>query len=295
MRVTNQMVFEAARLQTAAARDAMMDAQRMVTTGKRVDHPGDDPGVVGSIISHSMSVQRFDTINQAVGRASDEAQLADGALQGVSTLLARARELAVQLGNDTYSSSERSAGAQEIRDISSQIVVLMNTQEGGRYVFGGNVDHTPPFDAAGNYSGDANTRQVEVAPGLLQNASVRADVALKGVGGGVDVFASLATLAIAMTNGDGAGIRAAIDPIATSTDQVAAALTQNGGILDGFQSAGSIGSVAKEAATKLLAAVSEVDIFEATSKLTQAQQGLEGSLAVAAKSFNFSLLDFLPK
>jgi flagellar hook-associated protein 3 FlgL len=289
------MIFEAARLQTAAARDAMMDAQRMVTTGKRVDHPGDDPGVVGSIISHSMSAERFDTINQAVGRASDEAQLADGALQGVSTLLARARELAVQLGNDTYSSSERSAGAQEIRDISSQIVVLMNTQEGGRYVFGGNVDHTPPFDAAGNYSGDANTRQVEVAPGLLQNASVRADVALKGVGGGVDVFASLATLATAMTNGDGAGIRAAIDPIATSTDQVAAALTQNGGILDGFQSAGSIGSVAKEAATKLLAAVSEVDIFEATSKLTQAQQGLEGSLAVAAKSFNFSLLDFLAK
>lgn len=295
MRVTNQMIFEAARLQTAAARDAVMDAQQKVATGKRVEHPGDDPGVVGSIISHSMSVQRFDTINQAVGRASDEAQLADGALQDVSTLLARARELAVQLGNDTYSASERAGGAQEIKDISGQIVVLMNTQEGGRYVFGGNVDHTPPFDAAGNYSGDANTRQVEVAPGLLQNASVRADVALKGVGGGVDVFGSLATLATALTNSDGAGIRGTIDNLSTSTAQVAVALTQNGGILDGFQSAGSIGTAAKDAATKLLSSVSDVDIFDATSKLTQAQQGLESSLAAAAKTFSLSLLDFLPR
>ncbi len=295
MRVTNQMIFEAARLQTAAARDAVMDAQQKVATGKRVEHPGDDPGVVGSIISHSMSVQRFDTINQAVGRASDEAQLADGALQDVSTLLARARELAVQLGSDTYSASERAGGAQEIKDISSQIVVLMNTQEGGRYIFGGNVDHTPPFDAAGNYSGDANTRQVEVAPGLLQNGSVRADVALKGVGGGVDVFASLATLATALTNSDGAGIRGTIDNLSTSTAQVSVALTQNGGILDGFQSAGSIGSAAKDAATKLLSSVSDVDIFDATSKLTQAQQGLEGSLAAAAKTFSLNLLDFLPR
>ena len=295
MRVTSSMIFESARLQTAAARDAVMDAQDKVTNGKRVVHPGDDPGVVSSIIAHSMSVQRFDTINQAVARASDESDLADGALQGVSTLLARARELAVQLGNDTYSASDRAGGAQEIKDISGQIVILMNTQEGGRYLFGGNVDHTPPFDSSGNYAGDANTRQVEVAPGLFQNASVRADVALKGVGGGVDVFASLSALATALTNNDGAGVRGTLDNLAASTDQVTGALTQNGGILDGFRSAANIGAAAHESATKLLSSVSEVDIFDAMSKLTQAQQGLEASLSVAAKSFNLNLLDFMPK
>ena len=44
----------------------------------------------------------------------------------------------------------------------------MNTQEAGRYLFGGNIDRTPPFDAAGTYAGDTGVRQVEVAPGLLR-------------------------------------------------------------------------------------------------------------------------------
>ena len=74
--------------------------------------------------------------------AQGEVQVADGALQSVGTLLQRAQELAVQLGNDTYSATERAAGAQEINGISSQIVQLMNTQVAGRYIFGGNNDST---------------------------------------------------------------------------------------------------------------------------------------------------------
>ena len=295
MRVTNQMMYDSARLQTASARERLIDAQDKVSTGKRVVHPGDDPAAAGAIISQSISLQRFDTINENLGRASDEAQLGDGALQNVSDLVARARQLATQMGNDTYSAGERAGAAQEIKDISGQIVTLMNTQQGGRYLFGGNVDHTPPFDAAGNYLGDTAVRQVEVAPGLLQNASVRADVALKGVGGGVDLFATLNSLSLALVSNDGASVRASITSLDTSGSQIATALTATGGILDGFQSATTIGVTAKDTATKLLSKLSDVDIFDAASNLAQAQQSLEATLAVAGKSFNMTLLDFLPK
>lgn len=293
MRVTNQMVFEASRQQIAASREQVFNASQQVTTGERVVHPGDDPGAAGAIIAHSLSVQRFDTIGKAVSAASDEAQLADGALQSASELMTRAQQLAVQMGNDSYSASDRAGAAQEIRDISGQVATLMNTQEAGRYIFGGSVDRTPPFDSAGNYSGDASVRQVEVAPGLLQNASIRADVALKGVGGGVDVFASLASLAASLSANDGVGVRASVATMSSSVDQISTALTQNGGILDGFQSAMSIGTSSKDAASKLLSAVQEADIFDATSNLTKAQQGLEASLLVASKTFNLSLMDYL--
>jgi flagellar hook-associated protein 3 FlgL len=293
MRVTNQMLFEAQGQQIAAAREKMLEAQDKVTTGKRVNHPGDDPAAAGVIVSHKMAVERFDTIDQTIARATEEGEVADGALQGVSSLIARARELATQLGNDTYSSAERAGGAQEIRDVFGQIVQLMNTQVAGRYIFGGNIDRTPPFDGTGTYAGDANIRQVEVAPGLIQNQSVRSDQALKGVGGGVDVFATLTTLMKAMTANDGAGIRGTLAALETSVDQVAAAQTQNGGILSGFDSASNINGVAKLSAQKLLSAAADVDIFDAASELTRAQTSLEATLSVAARSFNISLLDFL--
>jgi flagellar hook-associated protein 3 FlgL len=293
MRVTNQMLFEAQGQQIAAAREKMLEAQTKVTTGVRVNHPGDDPAAAGVIVSHRMALERFDMIDQTIARAAEEAEVADGALQGVSTLIARARELAVQLGNDSYSNVERAGGAQEVRDIFSQITQLMNTQVAGRYIFGGNIDRTPPFDGLGAYSGDTNIRQVEVAPGLVQNQSVRADQALKGVGGGIDVFATLTTLSNAMSANDGGGIRGTLTALEGSVDQIASALTQTGGILEGFRSARNIGGVAKLSAQTLLSAASEVDIFDAASELTRAQTALEASLSVAAKSFNLSLLDFL--
>ena len=293
MRITDRMTFSQAQTQMMAARNRALDAQNQVTTGMRVVQPGDDPAAAGLIVSQNIALQRLDTIDKATSTATGEVQVADGALQSVATLLQRAQQLAVQLGNDTYSASERAAGAQEVTGISGQIAQLMNTQVAGRYIFGGNVDNAPPFDATGAYTGDTAVRQIEIAPGLLQNASIRADQTIKGVGGGVDVFASLSALSSALAANDGAGIRNAVATVSQSNDQVASALTATGGILAAFDSAQQIGSVAKDSAQKVLSAQSEADIFQATSNLALAQQSLQASLAVTAKSFSVSLLDFL--
>ena len=293
MRVTNSMIYEAARSQTASARDRAFEAQQQVVTGVRVVHPGDDPVAAGIMVSYKMSIDRLGTIDKAVTSATSELQVADGTLQGVSDLLARARELTVQLGNDTFSASERANGATEIRGISAQIAQLMNTQVAGRYIFGGNSDRTPPFDSAGAYLGDSATRQIEVAPGLLENSSIRADQALKGVGGGVDVFAALSTIATALSNNDGLAVRASIANLTTGGDQVASALTQAGVMMDGFQGAQTAGAVAKDSATKVLASETEVDVFEAATQMAAAQHSLEATLAATAKGFEMSLLKFL--
>ena len=257
MRVTERMIFDSAQSQIAAARDQMQKMQQQVASGERVVAPGDDPGAAGLMVSYQIAIQRHDAIDQTASRASDETQVADGALQNVSTLLQQAKDLAVQLGNDTYSASERAAGAQEITSISNQIVAQMNTQVAGRYIFGGNVDRTAPFDPSGNYAGDTAVRQVEVAPGVLQDSSIRADQALKGVGGGVDAFASLSTLATALASNDAATIRSSVGDLTTADDQVAQALTQAGGIMDALQSAQTIGGLAKDTTQKLLSGVAD--------------------------------------
>lgn len=295
MRVTNRMMFEVAQSQTAAARDRSVQAQDQVATGMRVNHPGDDPTAAGQMVTQNIAIQRLDTIDKSISQASAEVQVADGALQSVSTLIARASQIAVQLGNDSNSAAERAGGQQEIADISAQITRLMNSQVGGRYIFGGNVDNAPPFDPTGNYSGDTAVRQIEVAPGLLGNASVRGDQAVKGVGvtGGVDVFTVLSSLAAALSSNDGAAIRATVGGLSQATDQVASALTNTGSILSGFENAQQVGSVARDAAQKSLSAASEADIFQATSNLMQAQQSLQAALAVTGKTFGLSLLDYL--
>jgi len=293
MRVTDRMIFDAATLNATKSRDRAQAAMEEVSTGMRVQHPGDDPAVAAAMVRGRQVVDRLDAINQNAGRAGDEVNAADDALQSLATVLARARELAVQMGNDTYSATDRAGAATEVDALIRQAVTLMNRDVNGRYIFGGDQDRTPPFDVAGNYTGDTSVRQVEVAPGVLEDASVRADIAVKGVGGGVDLFATLQGLSTALTSNNGNGIRGALTDIDSATTQVTNTLAKVGSMGDAFATAQTLATDTRDATIKTVSTQAEADIFAASSKLALANHALDATLTAAAQSFRLSLMDKL--
>jgi flagellar hook-associated protein 3 FlgL len=293
MRVTDRMVYDSATLNAAKSRDRAQSAMEEVSTGMRVTHPGDDPAVAAAMVRGRQVVDRLDAINQNAGRAGDEVSAADDALQNVANVLSRARELTVQMGNDSYSASDRAGAATEVDALLRQAVTLMNRDVNGRYIFGGDQDHTPPFDAAGNYTGDTAVRQVEVAPGVLEDASVRADVAVKGVGGGVDLFTTLQSLSTALTTNNGDAIRGALTSLDSVTTQVTNTLSKVGTMGDAFATAQTLATSTRDATIKTVSTQSEADIFESSSKLALANHALDATLTAAAQSFRLNLMDKL--
>ena len=293
MRVTDKMIFQNAAANAAKSRDRAQTAMEQVSTGMRVVHPGDDPTVAAMMVRGQQTVDRMNAISQNASRAGDEANAADSALQSLSDVLARARELAVQMGNDSYSATDRAGAATEIDGLVQQAVTLMNTNVNGRYIFGGNKDQTAPFDTAGNYNGDTAVRQVEVAPGVLEDSSVRADVAVKGAGGGVDLFATLQSLSTAMRSNNGNAIRGSLSDLTTSTIQVTSTLAQVGAMGDAFATAQTLAKSTSDATTKNVANQSEADVIESSSQLALANSALNATLTAAAQSFNLSLVNKL--
>jgi len=293
MRVTDKMIFQNAAANAAKSRDRAQTAMEEVSTGMRVVHPGDDPMVAAAMVRGQQTVDRMNAISQNAGRAADEVDSADSALQSLTDVLARARELAVQMGNDSYSAADRAGAATEVDGLVQQAVTLMNTNVNGRYIFGGNQDQTAPFDPAGNYSGDTAVRQVEVAPGVLEDSSVRADVAVKGVGGGVDLFATLQSLSTALKTNNGAAVRGSLTDLTTATTQVTTTLSQVGAMGDAFATAQTLAKSTADATTKNVANQSEADVIESSSQLALANSALNATLTAAAQSFNLSLVNKL--
>lgn len=293
MRVTDKMIFQNAAANAAKSRDRAQTAMEEVSTGMRVVHPGDDPMVAAAMVRGQQTVDRMNAINQNAGRASSEVDSADSALQSLGDVLARARELTVQMGNDSYSATDRQGAATEVDGLIAQAVTLMNANVNGRYIFGGNKDQTPPFDTAGNYSGDTAVRQVEVAPGVLEDSSVRADVAVKGVGGGVDLFATLQSLSTALKTNNGDAIRGSLTNLETATHQVTTTLSQVGAMGDAFATAQTLSKSTADATTKNVANQSEADMIESSSKLALANSALNATLTAAAQSFSLSLVNKL--
>jgi flagellin len=100
---------------------SLSKAMEQLSTGKRINSAADD--AAGLTISNKMTAQ-IRGLNQAVRNANDGIsmiQTADGALNEVSNMLQRMRELAVQSTNGTNSSADRTALNTEYSQLKAEI------------------------------------------------------------------------------------------------------------------------------------------------------------------------------
>ncbi len=300
MRVTDRLIFDTALLDTGRARDAAEQAQEVVSRGTRIQHPGDDPAASGMIITFNMSSDRFAAISSAAGAASDELSAADNALDGVGTALSRARELAVQFSNSTYSQAQRTGGADEVAGLLAQVVSDLNTRFGNRYVFGGNKDGSPPFDSTagatfGNYLGDGGVRQVEIAPGVLQQANVLVGSMSTDLTNPnpASVLKTLQALQAALQANDPAAVQATLDGLDAGINQVSTTRSQVGVSMNAFDTATSAARTQSGDDKVRANKQGDVDLVESSIQLQATQTALQASLAATAQSFKLSLLDYL--
>lgn len=308
MRVTDRMLHDRVSQDGGATRSRLEVATARASTGVKLVHPGDGPAAAGQVVSERVHQGQFDAIAITAGRASEELTTADAALSDLDTAVSRARELAVQLSSDQYSASDRVAGAEEVKGLLSTVISRLNAKVGDRYVLGGTQDSRAPFDGivydasgdvdtamTGTYRGDAAVRQVEIAPGVQQDASVRADVAVKGAGTppGVDLLATLGMLHNTLMADDPTAVGATLDGLTQGTSQLATARGKIGAAMSTLDAAVTANQAARHDARKRIAGLTDVDAIEAASDLSLAQHALEASLTATSQSFKFTLLDKL--
>lgn len=293
MRVSDTYLFDLSNRRLMRSRSESLTTTDQVSTGKRVQTPWDDAGAAGLITQFAQSRGRQDAILNAAGAARDELEAVDGAFDQAIIGVTRAHELAVQLSNDTYSAADRQNAAAEAQQLFQVVLTQLNLRFGDRYVFGGTSDQTPPFDTVGAYTGDTGVRRVEIAPGVLQDASIRADEAFKGVGGGIDVLASLSSFATALSTNDTTGIRTAITQLADGLQQITAHRSRAGAMSNVFDLAAGTARLNRDTAEGEKSNLEDVDIVEASTRFQAAERALEASMTAAAKSFKLTLLDVL--
>lgn len=120
-------------------------AMERLSTGKRINGAKDD--AAGLAISTTMTAD-IRAMKQGVRNANDGialAQTAEGALDEVTNMLQRVRELAVQSKTETYSDTDRGYMDSEVKELQKQIGdILTNTKFNGVTLF--STDNTNDVD-----------------------------------------------------------------------------------------------------------------------------------------------------
>ncbi|HQT05317.1 MAG TPA: flagellar hook-associated protein FlgL [Thiotrichales bacterium] len=122
--------------------------QEKLSSGQRVNRPGDDPVAAARIYTIDKSIKQLDQFNANGMFAQGKLELEDTTLTNFTDVMQRIRELTIYGMNDTQSTNGRQAIAAEMRGLLENLKALANTQDSnGEYIFSGDKSTTPAYQA----------------------------------------------------------------------------------------------------------------------------------------------------
>ena len=328
MRVTQNTNFNAIQESIKRSKTRMEKGQVELSTMKKLNRPSDNPVGASKILEvrtqDAKSRQYFENAKLAEAFLSNT----DHALNDLSSILVRAKEIAVGQASGASSTSDTRLGvAEEVGQLYQQAVALANTRVGDRYLFAGYQVDRAPVDVDGKYEGDNGKMMVEVAndvfismnlPGFeVFNTEPDASADMRRMKGGqedpraelpernlagevrsdlkenANVFDEIQKLRISLLTGDMEGIRSTLTRFDDLHSGVVASRAKIGARLSGLESTVNSLERVKLTNAELTSSIEDADLVEVMNDLAKEETVFRTVLSASNRLVQPTLMDFL--
>ena len=249
----------------SSTRQAQAKTLQSLSSGQRVNSATDDPAVAAIIQQFAAQIAGSDQAARNLNDGVSLTQVADGAIEQLSSNSNRLRELAVAAGNSTLSSQDRSALQAEADQLSqaNNDIVQQTNFNGVSLLKGGN---SLTFQSGANAEG---SNQTSLATPNLSAAP--ANGGLFSLAGGVDLSSpTAATQSLSNLDAD-------INTLSANRAQFGAASNAFAAEIDNLQTRSINLSAARSRS-------GDTDYAAATAQLAQQQIKSQANIAVQAQA-----------
>jgi flagellar hook-associated protein 3 FlgL len=292
MRISTGYQFESYSSQIASSEARMFEAQKRVSTGKRINVASDDP--IGT-----RTVLNYRTLQSANTQYADNLKMAKGflgfteeSLGETSDVMRQAYQFAVRGANTATDQVGRQGMVAEVTDLQKRLVELANSRgPSGSYIYAGQAIDQKPYTVVGNvltYSGDTNPLNVEVGPNDTMQMNTAASNTF------ITAYQKLEDLKTNLQGGNvGALSGISIPDLQASMNEINLARGAVGTKLQTVETLTENYTRRNDEFTKVISDTEEVDMSDAIMKYQQAQMAYQAALQVASQGFGLSLMDFI--
>lgn len=298
MRVTQSMLSHNALRNLSSSYSKLQTLNNQINSGKKFTKPSDDPVAAMNAMGYRTDLNNIQQYQDNIATVQNWTDSTDDALQGVSNILQKVRELTVQASNGTYEDSQRTYIAEEIEQLKNEIVSLGDTQVGGKYIFGGTQTDVPPSQSGYTASGDIN---IEVFNGIKLPLNIDGNEMFKGLVGN-ETETTTATVKGVITE----LIETLKDPT-SSEEEIGSFLSQLDIQMDTvLAEISTVGARQNRVdlmsdrlgnqevfSTRILSDNEDIDLERALIDLTAQESVLRASLSTSASIIQPTLMDFL--
>lgn len=305
MRVTNKSLYENIVMRLNTVSSAMVRANDVVSSGKKINRLSDDPVGLVSVLNLRSSLANLAQLerNLAAGRSWLDA--GESALNQVEMILSDTKALCVQMASANMGSAERGNATALVNGYLQQILALSNTQVGGRYIFGGTKTDIAPFELSGDteviYQGNESPfsikigRNMDLAVGRNgEQIFGNDDFDWNDLGAGHDnVFKTLIDLKGYLSANDPASVRETLAKLDGHLENIRAVISDTGAKALRLDTKQKIIEDLKLGYTERLSSIEDSDIAEAIMNLKSKELAYQAALASSSRVMQMSLLNYI--
>lgn len=287
------------------AQQRVSEAQRQISSGKRVNVASDNPDIVSDLLRLRAALQRNTQIQSNLATAQAAAGVADNTLDASIKLLDHALVLAAQGATATQTGAGRESIAGDIQSLQEELVSFSQTQSGGRYIFSGDPDPAPAYqlnldspNGVDRLLTSASTRLIEnPAGGSFLGSQTAQDIFdSRNPDDSLapdNAFAALNNLRLALLNNDVGGINSAIGSLKLASDRLNASQSFYAAVENRIQDATNFTNQYQVQLKTELSQREDADIVAASLELSQGNLQVQAALQMRGSIPRTTLFDFL--
>jgi flagellar hook-associated protein 3 FlgL len=298
--MSTNLIFENGLNRMLETQSKLVKTQQQIATGRRVLSPQDDPAAAAYILGLRDTISTVEQYQNNSERVRARLELEETTLQGVTNLLPRIHELAVQGQNDALTAEQRNAIAEEVLLLRDQLFSLANTRDSnGEYIFAGFQGGSEPFVSVGagsySYRGDMGERSLQISNGRsIQDRNNGFDVFMNidtSTGAKRNLFETVDQIAIGMQANNPDAVL--IDDIQRAQDHLLQFRTSVGARLNSTSEQYEVNEDFLLTMQTAKSEAEDLDITEAVSRYERQLQALNAAQQSFIKLQGLSLFNFL--
>lgn len=297
-RISTPQLFEFGQKSIAQAREREVSSAEKASTMKGVVRPSEDPArwMNGAAMKDDISIR--EQIAKNAGLAQHTLSTTETILTQVQEHTQKAYQLAIAAaGDDGTGAANRKHALSEAKNLFDGTIQMLNTKYGNRTLLAGLRTQDNAFDKEGNYVGDGNDLEIEIARGLTVPININGARAILGEGviDGVNILGAMKDLIAGIEADDPAQVQATIDRLQKGNDQLSLARSELAGRMTQVERAISDWGASSIDLKEALSKIEDADAIKAFSDLARDQAALKASISTTEKILNENPVDILFK
>lgn len=300
MRVTGQMQNIQLLRNLRNINADLLDKNNKLSTGQRINRPGDDPVGIGYQMRYDTELLRSNEFMENVKTGSGMLRTMDSLMQQASDVLKRARVLTQQASTGTVPAEIRKNIAAEMQQLKEQMVMIGNSNYNGRFLFNGQKTDQPPYTSAGaaGESTDSGQYYLNVSPSVTVPVSITGEV----IFGAADtpanpnpnnVFKIFDDIISHLNDNEQDQLLADLERIDTAMDRISVSWAEIGARMNRFELMEERILDEQVGLKDLRSKVADVSYPEAITELKMKESVLQAALSTGARIMQTSLIDFI--